>query len=287
MGSPMARCLLKAGYRVKVYDVVGDRLQPLVAEGAESGTRTSVAANVDVVITMLPNGTDVKDLLLAADGLFSRAKKGTLFIDSSTIDAQVALELAAAAHQAGMEFVDAPVSGGVPKAIAGTLTFMVGGTDVQFARAKPFLEAMGQAIIHAGSTGAGQTAKFCNNMMVGIFMIAISEAFGLASRMGLELKKLYEICTVSSSQSWVLMNHNPIPNLAATSPANNDYKPGFAGRLMLKDLSLSQVAANRVGAYTPLGTLATELYRQFVHAGNGELDCSAIVKMIAEETKEV
>jgi 3-hydroxyisobutyrate dehydrogenase len=283
----MTRCLLKAGHKVKVYDVVGDRMQALVAEGAESGTRQSVAANVDVVITMLPTGDDVKDLLVATDGLFSRAKKDTLFIDSSSIDAQVALELAAEARQADMEFVDAPVSGGVPKATAGTLTFMVGGTDIQFARARCFLEAMGEAIIHAGSTGAGQTAKFCNNMMVGIFMIAISEAFGLASRMGLELNKLYEICKVSSSESWVLMNHNPIPGLVATSPANSDYKPGFASRLMLKDLDLSQLAANRVGLYTPLGTLATELYRQFVHAGYGELDCSAIVKMIAKLTKEV
>jgi len=163
---------------------------------------------------------------------------------------------------------------------------MVGGTDSEFARAKPILEAMGESIVHAGASGAGQAAKLCNNMMLGISMIAISEAFTLARRVGLDAKKLFEICAMSSSQSWVLTNYHPVPGLVPTSPANNNYQPGFTSRMMLKDLGLSQSAARRVGAYTPLGALATELYKQFVHSGHSDLDFSAIIKMIGAGKNE-
>ena len=280
MGAPMARNLLKSGHDLKVHDIAPAAVEALVANGADAATPQSVAEDVEAVITMLPTGEIVSNVLLGKDSLFNRASKGTLFIDSSSIDVESARTLANRAHDAGMAMVDAPVSGGVAGAEAATLTFMVGGTDLEFATAKPILQSMGESIIHAGSSGAGQAAKICNNMILGISMIAVSEAFHLAAKLGLDGKTLSDIVSKSSGRCWVLTNYNPVPGLTPTAPANHGYRPGFTSTLMLKDLKLSQNAAGSVGVHTPLGARATELYEQFIHDGHGHLDFSAVIKMI-------
>jgi 3-hydroxyisobutyrate dehydrogenase len=249
MGLPMAGHLLKAGYQVKVSNRSPTAVDVLVAQGAQAATQRTVASGVCAIVTMLPSGAEVMQVLSGSNGLIASAAKGTLFIDASTIDVQMAQSLAEQAHEAGMKMVDAPVSGGVAKAQAGTLTFMVGGAQEELELARPYLRAMGQTIIHAGASGSGQAAKACNNMMLAICMIAVSEAFTLAERVGLDPKTLLEICNNSSGQSWALR--------------------------------LSQAAAESSGARTPLGALATRLYKEFVESGNGELDFSAIIKHIA------
>ena len=232
---------------------------------------------------MLRTGDVVTEVLTGNAGLFAQAAANTLFIDSSTIDVNTSRRLSTQAVAAGMTMVDAPVSGGVPAAEAARLTFMVGGTDADFRRARPILEAMGRSIVHVGPAGTGQAAKICNNMVLGITTIAVAEAFRLAGKLGLNAKTLYEIMSRSSGDCWVLNNNHPVPSLVATSAANHEYRPGFSSTLMLKDLRLSQDAAHCFGAYTPLGARATDLYDDFVQAGNAELDFGAIIKKIESE----
>jgi len=284
MGTPMARNLLKAGHTLQICDLSQVAVDALVANGAQPATQDQLAHNVDIILTMLPTSEIVTEVLTGEAGLFSQAAKDTLFIDSSTIDVDTARTLSAQATAAGMAMVDAPVSGGVPGAEQATLTFMVGGPEKDFLRARPILEAMGQLIVSAGPSGAGQAAKICNNMILGISMIAVAEAFQLAGKLGLSAETLHEIVSRSSGDCWVVKNNHPVPGLIPTSASNNDYRPGFSSGLMLKDLQLSQNAANYFGAYTPLGAKATELYNHFVQAGNRELDFGAIIQAIA--TKE-
>ena len=280
MGAPMARNLIKAGHCLKVYDTTESAVDALVADGAEPATQDSLARDVDVVITMLRTGKIVTEVLAGDTGLFSQAAQNTLFIDTSTIDVNTAQTLSTQAVTAGVAMVDAPVSGGVLGAEAATLTFMVGGVGGDVTRARPILEAMGSSIMHVGPAGAGQAAKICNNMILGVSMIAVAEAFRLADKLGLKADTLHEIVSRSSGDCWVLRNNHPVPGLVATSAADQNYRPGFSSALMLKDLRLSQNAGRHCGACTPLGAKATELYEDFVQAGNAELDFGAIIKMI-------
>ena len=282
MGLPMVRCLLKAGHVVKVHNRSQARVLEAVEAGAQQADKASVAEGVDAVVTMLPAGRDVRDVLGGPGGLLACAGKGTLFIDCSTIDVDTARALADDAHAACLKMIDAPVSGGVAKAQLGTLTFMVGGNKDELEQARPILEGMGQTIIHAGSSGAGQAAKACNNMMLAICMLAVSEAFTLAQRVRLDVTTLFEICQQSSGQSWVMNHYHPLPGLVETSPANNDYKPGFTASMMLKDLQLSQSAAKSGQLHTPVGALVSELYEKFVDSGHGDVDFSAIIRLISE-----
>ena len=281
MGQPMARNLVDAGHSVKGFDVVAEALESARANGVEIADSAAAAARgVEVAITMLPAGEHVRDVYLGAGQLLAAADPGTLLIDSSTIDVATAREVHAAASAAGLTMVDAPVSGGVSGAEAATLTFMVGGTDEAFARAKPLLSQMGRNILHAGGSGTGQAAKTCNNMILGISMIAVAEAFNLGEALGLEPARLFEISSKASGSCWAMLNHHPLPGIVETSAANRDYEPGFAAAMMHKDLKLSQAAAAQAGVATPLGAEATALYTLFVNAGNGGLDYSGIIKLI-------
>jgi len=281
MGLPMSINLLKAGHEVTGFDVV-----PAAQEAAAGAgitivhTAAEAAAARDIVVTMLPNGKLVLDVY---HSVLSAATPGTLFIESSTIDvasARIAHERATAA---GMESIDAPVSGGVGGASAGTLTFMAGGTESAFARALPVLEKMGRKIVHCGVAGAGQAAKICNNMILGISMIAVSEAFVLAEKLGLSHQALYDVSSTASGQCWSLTTYCPVPGPVPTSPSNNAYKPGFAAALMLKDLVLSQEAAATAGASTALGKHAAEIYQEYVNAGHAGVDFSGIINAIREK----
>jgi 3-hydroxyisobutyrate dehydrogenase len=281
MGNPMVHNLLKHNHQVTVYDVIPEAANVLVNAGAKAANSLAdVANNSDVIITMLQTGQQVSDVCNGKDGLFANAKANTLFIDSSSIDINTSRQLHKQAAQAKFPMVDAPVSGGVAGAEAATLTFMVGGNEKNFFLAKPILENMGKKIIHAGGDGNGQAAKICNNMILGISMIAVCEAFSLAEKLGLDSKKLFEISSNASGQCWSMTSYSPIPGLVANVPSNNDYKPGFMAKMMLKDLLLSQNAAQNSGAATPLGAVATELYELFVNEGYGEMDFSGIVKLI-------
>lgn len=281
MGSPMARNLVRAGHEVWAFDLSAAAVQEVAGAGAHpAGTVAAAVSNADVVVTMLPAGKHVKGVYMGEDGVIAHARKGALFIDSSTIDVDSAREVAAAAGKAGFLMVDAPVSGGIAAAGAGTLTFMVGGPDAAFAKAVPILENMGKAIIHAGAAGNGQAAKICNNMILGIEMIATCEAFVLAEKLGLDSQKLFDIASKSSGQSWSLTSYCPVPGPLPTSPANRDYKPGFAAAMMLKDLRLSQDASTSVGAATPLGQHAMKLFEKFEQLGYGGTDFSGIINML-------
>ena len=286
MGGPMGRNLLKAGHDLKVYDKAEVAVDTLVAAGAQRATQDSVARDVEVVITMLRTGDVVTEVLSGSTGLLARATTDTLFIESSTIDVNTARVLSAEAIAAGMAMVDAPVSGGVAGAEAATLTFMVGGEEGVVSRATPILEAMGRSIVHVGAAGAGQAAKICNNMILGISTIAVAEAFRLADKLGLDAKTFNEIVKNSSGNCWVINTNHPVPEMSPISAANNNYRPGFSSSLMLKDLLLSQNAAEHFGACTPMGARAAELYSDFVEAGNAELDYAGIIKLIeAQELK--
>lgn len=281
MGQPMVKNLLNAGYKVTVFDVVPEAVKAAEKLGAIAGISLSeMAKQADVVITMVQTGDQVSSLCLGKDGLFTHAKKGSLFIDCSSIDITTCRTLHSAAEKLGLSMVDAPVSGGTKGAEAGTLTFMVGGSEENFLKAKPILTHMGKKIVHAGPAGNGQAAKICNNMILGISMIAVSEAFNLAEKLGLAAEKLFEISANASGQCWSLTVNPPIPGLVETAPANRNYQPGFAAKMMLKDLLLSQNAAQHSGATTPLGAEATALYSLFVSQGNGDKDFSGIVKML-------
>jgi len=284
MGGPMVRNLLKAGHTVTAFDIAEAALRAVGEAGAEAADSAAATADgAEVVITMLPAGEQVREAYLGPDGLIERAGKGTLLIDCSTIDVETARVVAANAGEKGMDMLDAPVSGGVAGAEAGTLTFMVGGSAEGFAHGRPLLEAMGKAVVHAGPAGNGQVAKCCNNMLLGISMIGLAEAFTLAEKLGLDAQTLFDISSKASGMSWAMLNHLPVPGPVPTSAANRDYKPGFATAMMLKDLRLAQNAALGAGVSTPLGAEAAALYAMFANAGHGGLDYSAIIKMIAGE----
>lgn len=279
MGLPMATNLVKAGHKVSGFDI----MQTAKDAAAKAGLHIPASADeavkeADIVISMLPNGKLVLDLY--GSGILTAAKPGTLFIDSSTIDVVSARTAHDWAEKVGMPSLDAPVSGGVGGAAAGTLTFMAGGSAAAFARAKPVLELMGKKIVHCGAAGAGQAAKICNNMILGISMIAVSEAFVLAEALGLSHQALYDVASTSSGQCWSLTSYCPVPGPVPASPANHDYKPGFAAALMLKDLLLSQEAAAKAGAATALGQHAAQIYQRFVTTGHGGDDFSGIIREI-------
>ena len=281
MGGPMARNLLKAGHALKAFDLSPAALDAASKAGASLAETVGEAArSVEVVVSMLPAGQHVRQVYGAKDGVLASAAPGTLLIDCSTIDVDSARAVAAAAAKAGMDMVDAPVSGGTGGATAGTLTFMVGGTDAAFARAKPLLEKMGKNIVHAGGGGNGQAAKICNNMILGVSMIAVSEAFMLAKRLGLDAQKLFDVASTSSGQCWALTTYCPVPGPVPTSPANRDYQAGFTAAMMLKDLLLAQEAARSASASTPLGAEAAQLYSLFVNGGRGAQDFSGIIRML-------
>jgi len=280
MGGPMARNLLKAGHKVTAFDLSDAVLEPVLKAGAAKGANANEAAkDADVVITMLPAGHHVRAVYLDK-GLLSAAKKGALLIDSSTIDVDSARAVHDAAEKSGFLFLDAPVSGGTGGAEAGTLTFMCGGSDAAFDRAKPVLEKMGKKIAHAGGPGAGQAAKICNNMMLGISMIGTCEALALGEKLGLQAQALFDIMSTSSGQSWSLTTYCPVPGPVPTAPSNRDYTGGFATALMLKDLKLAQTAAQSVGANTPLGAEAAQLYSLFSAMGHAGMDFSGIIRML-------
>ena len=282
MGTPMVKNLLKHQHQVKVFDLAPEAATSLAEYGAIPVPSFAELANdAEIIFTMLPTGQDVENVWLNEEGLFNRAKPGTLLIDSSSIDVQTTRRLANIAEEKGFSVLDAPVSGGVAGAEAGTLTFMVGGDEKDFLTAKPILASMGKTIVHAGPHGNGQVAKICNNMILGISMIAVSEAFTLAKKLGLSAEKLFEISSHASGQCWSMTSYCPVPGLVATSPANHDYRPGFTAQMMLKDLCLSQQAAQTSHTSTPLGALATELYSLFVNQQQEQIDFSAIIRMIA------
>lgn len=281
MGGPMARNLLKAGHELTVFDLSKQACEAAAADGAAvAASAADAARGVAAVITMLPAGSHVRSVYLGDDGLLAAADKGTLFIDSSTIDVDSARAVIEAAGAAGMDMVDAPVSGGVGGAAAGTLTFMVGGAETAFERAKPLLEKMGKNIFHAGGAGNGQVAKVCNNMILGISMIGVSEAFVLAEKLGLDGQTLFDISSTASGQCWSMTSYCPVPGPVPASPANRDYAPGFSAAMMLKDLRLSQAAAQAARAATPLGAEATALYALMEAGGHDGLDFSGIIKML-------
>lgn len=284
MGGPMARNLVKAGHQVKAFDLSEKAVAGLVEAGAtRASTASDAARGVEFVITMLPAGEHVRSVYLGAGGLIAAADKGTLFIDSSTIDVPSARETIAAAEAAGMEMVDAPVSGGVGGAEAGTLTFMVGGNDDAFGKAKPLLEKMGKNIFHAGAAGNGQVAKVCNNMILGISMIGVSEAFVLGEKLGLDAQTLFDISSTASGQCWSMTSYCPVPGPVPTSPANRGYAPGFTAAMMLKDLRLAQDASKTARTPTPLGAQAAQLYALMEAAGEENLDFSGVIKLIRGE----
>jgi 3-hydroxyisobutyrate dehydrogenase len=284
MGLPMARNLVKAGHEVFGADLMQAHLDAAAADGITPiADPAAVLPQVEAVVTMLPAGKQVQGVYLGESGLIARLAAGTLFIDSSTIDVESARSVASAATDAGHAMVDAPVSGGTGGATAGTLTFMVGGETSAFERALPLLSCMGKTIVHAGGAGTGQAAKICNNMVLGISMIAVSEAFALADKLGLERQKLFDISSKSSGQCWSLTSYCPVPGPVPTSPANRDYQPGFAAAMMLKDLVLAQRAAKSAGVTTALGAVSAELYTRFVADGGGDLDFSGIFKMLSHD----
>ena len=281
MGGPMAGNLLKAQHRISGYDLAEAAVAALSEKGGHPvpGIAAAAAAG-EIVVTMLPAGPQVREVYLGPDGVLAHAKPGALLIDCSTIDVESARHVAELAKKAGFEMVDAPVSGGVGGATAGTLTFMVGGPEAVFGKARPILEKMGKNIVHAGDSGSGQAAKICNNMILGISMIAVSEGFMLGKRLGLDAQKLFNVVSTASGSCWSLVNYCPVPGPVPASPANRDYQAGFTAAMMLKDLLLAQQASAAAGAATPLGAEAAQLFSLFVNAGNAGKDFSGIIKML-------
>jgi 3-hydroxyisobutyrate dehydrogenase len=284
MGLPMARNLIKAGHQVTGFDLAEAALAALEAEG---GRRTSsaveAAAAAQAVVTALPAARHVRAVYQGEAGILAAAAPGTVFIDTSTIDVATAREVIAEAEARGQQMVDSPMSGGVGGATAGTLTFMVGGADTAFAAAKPVLEAMGKSIFHAGAAGAGCAAKICNNMMLAIQMIAVSEGFNLAERLGLEAQKLYDISSTATARCWSLNDYCPAPGPVPGAPANRDYRPGFAAALMLKDLRIAMEAGQAAGAHTPMGAQATQIYALMDLAGQADKDFSGVIRLLRGE----
>ncbi|MEX0407104.1 3-hydroxyisobutyrate dehydrogenase [Aquibium sp. LZ166] len=278
MGNPMAANLVKAGHAVQGFDLMPANLETAKANGVSVMADAATAvAGAEVVITMLPAGRHVVSVY---EEIAPKAAPGTLFIDSSTIDVASARRAHAIAGEHGLLSVDAPVSGGTGGAAAGTLTFMAGGADGAFAKAEPILKPMAGRIVHCGGAGAGQAAKICNNMILGISMIGVSEAFVLAEKLGLSHQALFDVASTSSGQCWSLTTYCPVPGPVPASPANRDYKPGFAAALMLKDLKLAQEAAGASGAVTPMGAEAAQLYALFNAQGGADADFSGIINFL-------
>jgi 3-hydroxyisobutyrate dehydrogenase len=282
MGGPMAANLVKSGEQVLGFDVVEASRQASARDGVQiAATARTCVENADVVISMLPAGEHVlsvwKDILPAAN-------QGSLFIDCSTIDVASARSAHGLAAERGISTLDAPVSGGVGGAKAATLTFMVGGSKKAFEHGKPILERMGKRVVHCGEAGNGQVAKICNNMILGVSMIAVSEAFVLGEKLGLSHQALFDVASASSGQCWSLTSYCPVPGPVPASPANNDYKPGFAAALMLKDLKLASEAAQSVKANTALGAQAAEIYEHFAREGHSGEDFSAIIKRVRQKS---
>jgi len=279
MGGGMAANLVRAGHEVRAFDLSADALEAAQGNGCATFTSASEACDgAEAVVSMLPSGAIVKGVY--ANEVIGKAPAGAAFLDCSTIDVATARDTITAAESAGYEMVDAPVSGGIAAANGGTLTFMVGGTQSAFNRAKPILEAMGKAVIHAGDAGNGQAAKICNNMLLAIHMSGTCEAFKMAEKLGLDAQTFYDISSVSSGQNWSMTSYCPVPGVGPQSPSDNDYQGGFATALMLKDLRLAMEAADGVDAPVPMGARAAALYEDFNGAGHGQLDFSAIIKTL-------
>lgn len=281
MGGGMAANLVKAGHEIHAFDLA----EPALAAARENGCAAftdakEAVAGVDAVVSMLPNGAIVKAVY--SHDVIGHAPQGAVFLDCSTIDVASARDVIAQAEAGGYAMVDAPVSGGIAAANGGTLTFMVGGTDEAFTRAKPILEAMGKAVIHAGQAGNGQAAKICNNMLLGIHMIGTCEAFTMAQKLGLDPQTFYDISSVSSGQCWSMTSYCPLPGVGPQSPADNGYQGGFATGLMLKDLKLAMDAAETAGVDPKMGARAKELYEAFDAAGNSTVDFSGIIRTMGE-----
>ena len=270
MGAPMAANLVKAGHEVAAFDITGATVDGAV----KAASAADAARDRDAVVTMLPNGDIVRSVY---EDVVSSGRPGSCFVECSTVDVESARAAHELAAKAGLLSVDAPVSGGVGGATAGTLTFMAGGSDAAFAAAKPLFDVMGKKAVHCGGPGAGQSAKICNNMILGISMIGVCEAIALADRLGLDRQRLFDVVSTSSGSCWSMNAYCPAPGVGPESPSDNDYKPGFAAELMLKDLTLSQQAAELVGAPTPLGAHAMDIYREFVEDGGKGKDFSAML----------
>ena len=285
MGGPMVRNLIRAGHSLKVFDLSEEAINFAVQSGAVASKSVKEAASgVDFVITMLPVGTNVKEVFMN-DGVIAAADEETIMIDTSTIDVETAQATYAAAKAAGFDMIDAPVSGGVTGADAGTLTFMCGGDKKTFEKAKPILQGMGKNIIHCGNAGLGQVTKICNNMLAGINALAAAEVMVMGERLGVSPETLYNVISTSTGRSYIFENSNPMPGVSATSPANNNFKPGFMAKLMLKDLRLSQAAAQSASTSTPLGAVATASFQQLIENGFGDWDTSSIIKVIDPKLK--
>ena len=284
MGGGMAPNLAKAGHDVRAFDLVPEAIQHASEAGCSAaGSTADAVKDADVVITMLPAAKHVRAVF--ENDVAPNARPGALLIDCSTIDVASAREVGEQMKAKGFDFVDAPVSGGIAAAAGGSLTFMVGGSDGEFEKARPFLEPMAKAVIHAGGLGAGQAAKICNNMILGATMAATCEAFVLAQKLGLDSQVFFDISSKASGQSWSMTSYAPVPGVGPDTPADHDYEGGFAAALMLKDLKLAADAARSVGAYTPMGGEAEELYQRFVDRGGGNKDFSGIIMMIDDSWK--
>jgi 3-hydroxyisobutyrate dehydrogenase len=286
MGSGMAANLVKAGHDVRAFDLNADAVAALVDKGATAASDlTHAVTGADAVVTMLPAGPHVRGVYMDEGGVLSLARKDAVLIDCSTIDVDSARAVAEKAAEAGFAFVDAPVSGGVAAAEGGTLTFMVGGPEDAFAKAEPILANMGKAVIRAGEAGAGQAAKICNNMLLGIHMIGTCEAMNLAIKLGLDPQNFFDIASKASGQNWSLTSYCPVPGPVPTAPSNRDYKPGFAAPMMLKDLNLAMQTSKTAGVNTPMGEKAQTIYDAFVEQGGEEMDFSGVIKWLAGEMK--
>ena len=290
MGAPMAANLLKAGHLVRGFDLSPAAREAFVAAGGEAAASAAEAARgAEVIVTMLPAGEHVREVWLHQGGLIETAATANpkpLLIDCSTIDVASARTVAEAAQQAGLEMLDAPVSGGTTGAAAGTLTFMVGGSAAAFAAAHPVLARMGRTIVHTGVSGTGQAAKICNNMILAITMTGVAEGFLLADKLGLDRQTLWDITSTATARSWALTDYCPAPGPVPNAPSARDYAPGFMAALMLKDVRLSQAAAEATGTPTPLGAHAAALYAKVVEAGEGARDFSVIFRWLAGQSRD-
>ena len=279
MGGPMSANLSKAQHQVRAFDLSPEAVAAAEAAGATAAPTVAEAVkDAEIVVTMLPAGKHVESVY--SGEVYGAAKPGALFLDCSTIDVATARRVIDAATDRGFDMVDAPVSGGIAAANGGTLTFMVGGTDAAFERAKPILSAMGKAVIHAGGAGNGQAAKICNNMLLGATMVATCESFAMAKKLGLDPQTFYDISSVSSGQSWSMTSYCPVPGVGPQSPSDNGYQGGFAVGLMLKDLKLATEAAASVGASVPMGNVAESLYQLLANQGEATRDFSLMIEML-------
>lgn len=284
MGNPMMQNLLKAGHNVSVFDISDQAVKTAIKAGAKAASSIAqLAANSEILFTSVQTSKQVGDLCLSDNGIFKNAKPGLLYIDCSSIDINDTRKLHDLAKRANVSMLDAPVSGGVAGAAAGTLTFMVGGAKEAFDRAVPFLQCMGKKIVHAGDAGSGQAAKICNNMLLAVSMVGTCEAFNLARKLGLDPKKFFEISSNASGQCWSMTSYCPVPGIIENVPSNTHYQPGFMAKMMLKDLRLANAAADSVTAPIPMGTAAIDMYELFIREGYGDMDFSGIIKLLAGE----